>query len=49
VELTEAGDALFFRLKDAEAAFDQQLRHGFRPPNIAKTGQLLDRLRDNMT
>ena len=49
VELTEAGDALFCRLKDAVAAFDQRLRHGISPPDIAKAEQLLDRLRGNVS
>ena len=49
VELTGAGDALFHRLKDAVTAFDQRLRHGISPPDIAKAEQLLDRLRDNVS
>src|SRR5215472_18154753 len=36
VELTGAGDALFFRLKDAVTAFDQRLRHGIPPHDVAK-------------
>jgi hypothetical protein len=49
VELTGAGDALFYRLKDAVAAFDQRLRHGISPPDIAKAEQLLDRLHGNVS
>ena len=49
VELTGAGDALFHRLKDAVTAFDQRLRHGISPPDIAKAEQLLDRLRGNVS
>jgi len=49
VELTESGDALFHRLKDAVAAFDQRLRHGISPSDIAKAEQLLDRLRGNVS
>jgi MarR family transcriptional regulator for hemolysin len=49
VELTGAGDTLFYRLKDAVAAFDQRLRHGISPRDIAKAEQLLDRLRDNVS
>ena len=49
VELTGAGDVLFYRLKDAVAAFDQRLRHGISPPDIAKAEQLLDRLRGNVS
>jgi len=48
VELTRAGDALFYRLKDAVAAFDHRLRHGISPPDIAKAEQLLDQLRGNV-
>ena len=49
VELTGAGDVLFYRLKDAVAAFDQRLRHGISPPDIAKAEQLLDQLRGNVS
>jgi MarR family transcriptional regulator, transcriptional regulator for hemolysin len=49
VELTGAGDTLFHRLKGAVAAFDQRLRHGISPRDIAKAEQLLDRLRDNVS
>ena len=49
VELTGTGDALFYRLKDAVATFDQRLRHGISPPDIAKAEQLLDRLRGNVS
>ena len=49
VELTGAGDGLFHRLKDAVTAFDQRLRHGISPPDIAKAEQLLDRLRGNVS
>ena len=49
VELTGAGDALFHRLKDAVTAFDQRLRHGISPSDIAKAEQLLDRLRGNVS
>lgn len=49
VELTGAGDALFFHLKDAVAAFDQRLRCGIPQRDIAEIERLLDRLRDNVT
>ena len=49
VELTEAGDALFYRLKDAVAAFDRRLRHGISPSDIARAEVLLDRLRGNVS
>jgi MarR family transcriptional regulator, transcriptional regulator for hemolysin len=49
VELTGAGDALFFDLKEAVTAFDQRLRRGIAPRDIAKAEQLLDRLRHNIS
>ena len=49
VELTGAGDALFFRLKDAVTAFDQRLRSGIPAPEAAQLERYLDRLRDYVT
>jgi MarR family transcriptional regulator, transcriptional regulator for hemolysin len=49
VELTGAGDALFFDLKEAVTAFDQRLRHGIPPRDIAEAEQLLDRLHRNVS
>ncbi|MGH3186215.1 MAG: MarR family winged helix-turn-helix transcriptional regulator [Streptosporangiaceae bacterium] len=49
VEPTAAGDALFFRLRDAAAAFDEQLRAGLSDQDIALLEALLARLRDNVT
>jgi MarR family transcriptional regulator for hemolysin len=47
VRLTPAGDALFLRLSGAVAAFDQRLRSGLSPHDVAEIERLLDRLRDN--
>ncbi len=47
VELTAAGDALFLRLRDAAAAFDQQLRTGLSQDEASQLETLLTRLRDN--
>jgi MarR family transcriptional regulator, transcriptional regulator for hemolysin len=49
VALTAAGDALFVKLKDAVTAFDQRLRRGIPPRDIAQIERLLGRLRDNVT
>ena len=49
VELTPAGDALFARLRDASAAFDERLRTGFSQSDVVRLEELLDRLRDNVS
>jgi MarR family transcriptional regulator, transcriptional regulator for hemolysin len=49
VELTPAGDALFARMRDAAAAFDERLRTGFSQPDIVQLEELLTRLRDNVS
>ena len=49
VELTPEGDALFFRLRDAATAFDQRLRAGLAERDLDQIGDLLTRLRDNVT
>jgi MarR family transcriptional regulator for hemolysin len=49
VELTPEGDALFFRLRDAAMAFDQQLRSGLSEGDLAQLEDLLTRLRANVT
>jgi MarR family transcriptional regulator, transcriptional regulator for hemolysin len=49
VELTGAGDALFLHLKDAVTGFDQRLRHGIPPRDVAQIERYLDRLRDNVS
>ena len=48
VELTPAGDALFFRLRDAAMAFDERLRAGLSEHEVGQLEQLLARLRDNV-
>jgi MarR family transcriptional regulator for hemolysin len=48
VELTEAGEALFQRLRAAAIAFDRQLRAGFADDEVATLARLLDRLRHNV-
>jgi MarR family transcriptional regulator for hemolysin len=49
VELTPAGDELFFRLRDAATAFDQRLRTGFSDTEASQLETLLTRLRDNVS
>ena len=49
VELTSDGDALFFRLRDAAAAFDERLRTGLSQPDVVQFEELLARLRDNVS
>ena len=48
VELTDAGEALFQRLRAAAVAFDRQLRAGLADDDVATLARLLDRLRDNV-
>ncbi|HEX7062083.1 MAG TPA: MarR family transcriptional regulator [Woeseiaceae bacterium] len=47
VELTDAGEALFLRLRGAAAAFDRRLRSGLGEAEIAALETALDRLRAN--
>ena len=49
VELTPAGDELFFRLRDAATAFDQRLRTGFSDTEARQLETLLTRLRNNVS
>src|ERR1022692_34698 len=49
VELTEAGEALFGRLRGAAVEFDQRLRRGISGDDIAALEDLLGRLEQNMT
>jgi MarR family transcriptional regulator, transcriptional regulator for hemolysin len=49
VELTPAGDALFARMRDAAAAFDERLRTGLSQPDVVRLEELLTRLRDNVS
>lgn len=48
VELTEAGEAAFVRLRAAALAFDQRLRGGFSDDEIAGLEALLARLEANV-
>ena len=48
VELTEAGEALFGRLRGAAVEFDQQLRDGISREDVAVLGDLLGRLERNV-
>jgi MarR family transcriptional regulator, transcriptional regulator for hemolysin len=48
VELTEAGEAAFVRLRGAAVAFDQRLRRGFSEDEIAGLESLLGRLEANV-
>ncbi len=48
VELTADGDALFFRLREAAAAFDERLRSDLSEDDVARLETLLARLRDNV-
>jgi MarR family transcriptional regulator for hemolysin len=48
VELTEAGEAAFGRLRGAATAFDQRLRDGLSATDTAQLARLLDRLAANL-
>ncbi len=48
VELTEAGEAAFHRMRAAAFAFDSQLRTGFGDEEMADLERMLDRLRGNV-
>ncbi|HEY1619675.1 MAG TPA: MarR family winged helix-turn-helix transcriptional regulator [Streptosporangiaceae bacterium] len=48
VELTPEGDRLFLKLREAAAVFDQRLRAGMLAADVARLGELLDRLRANL-
>jgi MarR family transcriptional regulator, transcriptional regulator for hemolysin len=49
VELTEAGDAAFHRLRRAASSFDQRLRSGLDDNEIQQLRELLARLLSNAT
>jgi MarR family transcriptional regulator for hemolysin len=49
VELTEAGEAAFERLRGAAGAFDKKLRAGFSDDEVAELETLLSRLAANVT
>jgi MarR family transcriptional regulator for hemolysin len=48
VELTEAGEELFHKLRVAAVAFDQRLRAGLSDGETAELARLLGKLRDNV-
>jgi MarR family transcriptional regulator, transcriptional regulator for hemolysin len=48
VELTEAGEAAFARLRDAALAFDRRLRHGLDAAELAAFEEVLNRLAANV-
>jgi MarR family transcriptional regulator for hemolysin len=49
VEITEAGEAAFHRLRAAAVAFDSRLRRDIGDKEITDLGHVLDRLRRNVT
>ena len=49
VELTDAGEAAFERLRGAAGAFDKKLRAGFSDDEVAELETLLSRLAANVT
>jgi len=49
VELTEAGEAAFLRLRDAAVAFDRRLRHGMPDDEIARLAGALEHLAGNVS
>lgn len=48
VELTDAGEAAFLRLREAAIAFDRRLRRGVSADEIATLEHVLDRLAANV-
>ncbi len=48
VELTDAGEAAFARLRDAALAFDRRLRHGISTEELASFEAVLTRLAANV-
>lgn len=48
VELTEAGEAAFLRLRDAAVAFDRRLRGAMTAEEVSQLEGLLDRLETNV-
>jgi MarR family transcriptional regulator, transcriptional regulator for hemolysin len=49
VELTEAGEQAFLRMRDAAVAFDARLRAGLGSDELAELGCILDRLASNVS
>jgi MarR family transcriptional regulator for hemolysin len=48
VELTEAGESAFARLRDAAAGFDERLRRDLSDRDVDELGELLGRLERNV-
>jgi MarR family transcriptional regulator for hemolysin len=48
VELTDAGKALFHRLRDAAVEHDRRIRSGFSDDDLARLTELLVRMRGNV-
>jgi MarR family transcriptional regulator for hemolysin len=48
VELTDAGRALFHRLRDAAVEHDRRIRSGFSDDDLARLTELLGRMRGNV-
>jgi MarR family transcriptional regulator for hemolysin len=48
VELTDAGEAAFLRLRDAAVSFDARLRDGIDDTDLAQLDARLERLRRNV-
>ena len=48
VELTDAGEAMFHRLRRVATAFDRRLASGFSPEELAQLRGLLERLEANV-
>jgi MarR family transcriptional regulator for hemolysin len=48
IELTDAGDTAFMRLRDAAVAFDRRLRRGITAAELANLEGLLARLATNV-
>ena len=49
VEMTDAGEAAFYRLRDAATDFDQRLRAGLSDEDTNQLADLLGRLEANVT
>jgi len=49
VELTQAGEEAFYRMRRAAFAFNERLLAGFGEEELAEFGRVLDRLRGNVS
>jgi len=49
VELTDTGEAMFVRLREAAVSFDRRLRRGLSAEQLAALEGLLDRLASNVS